>query len=162
MLAWCRALVVALAAVGFGLAAGAGARAQAPAIAFEKDELVVRTATGDITFKVELAVTQAQKNRGLMFRESLEPYTGMLFDFGTPQIVNMWMMNTLIPLDMIFIDTRGKIISIAANTRPMSTETISSGGQAKGVLEIGGGTARLLGIRPGDRVIHRFFDGTTN
>jgi len=144
-----------------GLAAATGwsatARAQGQAVTFERDTLAIRTASGEIRFDVELALTPAQKQRGLMFRDKLEPYTGMLFDFGTPQVVSMWMMNTLIPLDMIFIAADGKIISIAANTKPMSTDTILSGGQALGVLEIAGGSARLLGIRPGDVVVHSLF-----
>ena len=69
----------------------------------------------------------------------------------------MWMLNTRIPLDMIFIAADGRIISIAANTKPMSTDTILSGGQALGVLEIAGGSARLLGIKPGDVVVHSLF-----
>jgi len=159
--------IVLLAAIGlaaFGLALGGlqgTAMAQQPAaqnaVTFERDTLAIRTSGGELKFDVELARTQAQKQRGLMFREKLEPYTGMLFDFGAPQVVSMWMMNTLIPLDMIFIDDRGKIISIAANTKPMSTDTILSGGQALGVLEIAGGSARLLGIKPGDTVVHAMF-----
>ena len=152
-------LALALALTGMAAATGwsGTARAQGQAVTFERDTLAIRTASGEIKFDVELALTPAQKQRGLMFREKLEPYTGMLFDFGTPQVVSMWMMNTLIPLDMIFIAADGRIISIAANTKPMSTDTILSGGQALGVLEIAGGTARLLGIKPGDVVVHSLF-----
>lgn len=152
-------LAIALALTGIAAATGlsATARAQGEAITFERDTLTIRTASGEIKFDVELALTPAQKQRGLMFRDKLEPYTGMLFDFGTPQVVSMWMMNTRIPLDMIFIAADGRIISIAANTKPMSTDTILSGGQALGVLEIAGGSARLLGIKPGDVVVHSLF-----
>jgi len=124
---------------------------------FDQDDLVIRTANGEIKFRVELAISPAQQQRGLMFREKLEPYTGMLFDFGTPRVISMWMMNTLIPLDMVFIAADGRILNIAANTKPMSTDTILSSGDAKGVLEIAGGTARLLGIKPGDLVLHWAF-----
>lgn len=152
-------LAIALALTGIAAATGlsATARAQGEAITFERDTLTIRTASGEIKFDVELALTPAQKQRGLMFRDKLEPYTGMLFDFGTPQVVSMWMLNTRIPLDMIFIAADGRIISIAANTKPMSTDTILSGGQALGVLEIAGGSARLLGIKPGDVVVHSLF-----
>lgn len=153
---WLRTIV---AAIGMAVLAGhANARPQQPPpMQFDKDDLAIRTASGEIKFKVELALTSEQKSRGLMFRNKLEPYTGMLFDFGQPQVVSMWMMNTLIPLDMVFIAADGRIINIAANTKPRSTDTILSQGPAKGVLEIGGGTARLLGIKPGDVVLHRFF-----
>jgi uncharacterized membrane protein (UPF0127 family) len=130
---------------------------QPPAPTFEQDDLAIRTSSGEIKFRVELAVSPPQQQYGLMFRQKLEPYTGMLFDFGPPRIVSMWMMNTLIPLDMVFIAADGRIVNIAANTKPMSTETILSQGPAKGVLEITGGTARLLGIKPGDVVLHRVF-----
>ena len=152
-------LAIALALTGIAAATGlsATARAQGEAITFERDTLTIRTASGEIKFDVELALTPAQKQRGLMFRDKLEPYTGMLFDFGTPQVVSMWMLNTRIPLDMIFIAADGRIISIAANTKPMSTDTILSGGQALGVLEIAGGSAHLLGIKPGDVVVHSLF-----
>lgn len=151
------AIILALAGMAGPATAQQPASQSAPAVTFERDTLAIRTSGGELKFDVELARTQAQKQRGLMFREKLEPYTGMLFDFGAPQVVSMWMMNTLIPLDMIFIDAGGRIISIAANTKPMSTDTISSGGQALGVLEIAGGSARLLGIRPGDTVVHSMF-----
>jgi len=71
--------------------------------------------------------------------------------------VSMWMMNTKIPLDMLFITADGTILRIAANTEPYSTRTIESGGLVKGVMEIAGGSARLLGIRPGDHVLHPIF-----
>ncbi|MGE0152897.1 MAG: DUF192 domain-containing protein [Reyranellaceae bacterium] len=149
-----RALAVAL---GLLLGAASVGAQQPPPMQFDQDELAIRTASGEVKFRVELAATPAQQQRGLMFREKLEPYTGMLFDFGTPRIVSMWMMNTLIPLDMVFIAADGRIVNIAANTTPMSTATILSAGPAKGVLEIAGGTARLLGIKPGDVVLHRVF-----
>ena len=82
----------------------------------------------------------------------------MLFDFGREQEVSMWMQNTYIPLDMIFITGDGRIRRIAENTEPLSTNVIPSGGPVRGVLEVIGGTARKLGIRPGDRVAHRIFN----
>ena len=150
-----------LAAIAMALAVLAGSAMaqpqQPPPMQFDTDTLAIRTASGEVKFKVELAVTPAQQQRGLMFRDKLEPYTGMLFDFGRPQAISMWMMNTLIPLDMVFIAPDGRILNIAANTKPMSTDTILSQGPANGVLEIAGGTARLHGIKPGDLVLHRAF-----
>lgn len=153
--AWFRSVLAALVLLGLGVA-GATAQ-QPPPMQFDQDDLAIRTTSGEVKFRVELALTPAQQQRGLMFRDKLDPYTGMLFDFGTPRIVSMWMMNTLIPLDMVFIAADGRIVNIAANTTPMSTATIQSAGPAKGVLEIAGGTARLLGIKPGDVVLHRIF-----
>ncbi len=154
--AWFRSVLAALMLLGLGTA-GATAQQQPPPMQFDQDDLAIRTTSGEVKFRVELALTPAQQQRGLMFRDRLDPYTGMLFDFGAPRIVSMWMMNTLIPLDMVFIAADGRIVNIAANTTPMSTATIQSAGPAKGVLEIAGGTARLLGIKPGDVVLHRIF-----
>ena len=103
-------------------------------------------------FTIELAVTPEQKMRGLMFRKHLDPDKGMLFDYGSPQEISMWMKNTYISLDMIFIRADGRILRIAENTEPMSTKIISSRGLARGVLEVIAGTAQKYGIQPGDRV----------
>jgi uncharacterized membrane protein (UPF0127 family) len=84
----------------------------------------------------------------------------MLFDFQREQQVGFWMKNTLIPLDMIFIDGRGRIVSIAQNAKPMSEDVIMSGGQVRAVLEVVGGTVRRLGIAPGDRVYNPIFSGS--
>ena len=83
---------------------------------------------------------------------------GMLFKFEPDQVITMWMHNTYIPLDMIFIKSDGRILRIAENTTPMSDRVISSGAPARGVLEVIAGTARKLGIAPGDRVAHPWFD----
>lgn len=110
-------------------------------------------------FTVEVAASAEQRARGLMFRTALPVDRGMLFDFGREQEVSMWMRNTLIPLDMLFIDRAGGIRKIEANTKPLSLETISSEVPVIAVLELAGGTSNLLGIGPGDRVIHPMFDG---
>jgi uncharacterized protein len=83
---------------------------------------------------------------------------GMLFDFSPEQQISMWMKNTYVSLDMIFIRADGRILRIAENTEPESTRIISSGGLAKGVLEVVAGTARKYGIAPGDRVAHPLFN----
>ncbi|MBL28488.1 MAG: hypothetical protein CMM50_13160 [Rhodospirillaceae bacterium] len=108
-------------------------------------------------FSVEIADTRQKRSLGLMFREDVPPGTGMLFDFEEPRDVAMWMKNTYVPLDMLFIGANGTILNIAADTTPLSLEPIHSAGQALAVLELDGGTAEKLGIRAGDRVEHPLF-----
>jgi uncharacterized membrane protein (UPF0127 family) len=108
-------------------------------------------------FQVEVARNDADRAQGLMFRRNMAPDRGMLFDFGRVQPISMWMQNTYIPLDMIFIRADGRILRIAENTEPLSTKIISSGGPARAVLEVVAGTAQKYGIRPGDRVGHPLF-----
>ena len=114
-----------------------------------------RTATIPVTiamagkthrFDVEVARTDAEQDRGLMFRTSLPENGGMLFPFKKPRIGSFWMKNTLIPLDMIFIRADGSIDRIAENTIPESLEPVVSGGEVSAVLELAGGTAARLGI----------------
>jgi uncharacterized membrane protein (UPF0127 family) len=138
---------------GFALAGLNGARVQAA----EMQPLEIVTKSGVQTFSVELAKTDQERMTGLMYRKSLPEGYGMLFDFSPEQDVSMWMKNTYIPLDMIFIRSDGRISRIAENTTPMSEAIISSGGPAKGVLEVPGGTARKLGIAPGDQVANSLF-----
>lgn len=108
-------------------------------------------------FEVRLADTPEARARGLMYVTALEPGHGMLFDFGVTREVGMWMKNTPLPLDMLFIDAAGVIRRIAAETRPFSTAIVRSGSPVRAVLEISGGRAAELGIEPGDRVAHRIF-----
>ena len=109
------------------------------------------------SFKVEVARNDADRAQGLMFRRSMPADQGMLFDFGRVEPVSMWMQNTYLPLDMLFIRADGTIARIAANTEPLSTRTISSGEPVLSVLELNAGTAAKLGIKPGDRVEHPLF-----
>lgn len=97
-------------------------------------------------FNVEVARTEAEQDRGLMFRTSLPADGGMIFPFEKPRIGSFWMKNTLIPLDMIFIRADGSIDRIAENTIPESIEPVVSGGEVSAVLELPGGTAARLGI----------------
>jgi uncharacterized membrane protein (UPF0127 family) len=97
-------------------------------------------------FDVEVARTDAEQQRGLMFRTSLPKNGGMIFPFPKPKIASFWMKNTLIPLDMIFIRSDGSIDRIAENTIPESLEPVASGGEVAAVLELAGGTAAELGI----------------
>ena len=126
-------------------------------IKYDHSSLVIVTAGRDIKFDVEMALTEPQREHGLMFRQKLGPYDGMLFDFFHEQPVSFWMKNTLIPLDMVFIAADGTIKSVHANAVPMSTDTIPSEFPVRAVLEINGGSARLLGIKPGDKVKHPIF-----
>jgi uncharacterized protein len=124
----------------------------APAMAAEQQTLEIASKSGVHVFSVELAVTDDERARGLMFRKQLPEGQGMLFDFKREQEVSMWMENTYIPLDMIFIRRDGRILRIAENTQPLSRAIISSGGPVLAVLEVIGGTAKKFGIAPGDRV----------
>lgn len=104
-------------------------------------------------FVVEVARTPDEQAQGLMYRRSLGPNEGMIFPFPSPRPASFWMRDTLIPLDMIFVREDGTIARIAANTVPLSEETVSSGEPVAAVLEIRGGRAAELGIRAGDRVL---------
>ena len=134
--------------------------ALAPALALDRTTVEIASKTGVHVFTVEIADTEQERERGLMFRKELPPGRGMLFDFHREQQVGFWMKNTLIPLDMIFIDGRGRIVSIEQDAKPMSEDVIMSGGQVRAVLEVDGGTARRLGIAPGDRVYNPIFSGS--
>jgi uncharacterized membrane protein (UPF0127 family) len=120
--------------------------------------LEIVTRSGVQVFSVEMATTEDEKQTGLMYRKELPDGKGMLFDFSPEQQISMWMKNTYISLDMIFIRADGRILRIAENTEPLSTKIISSGGLAKGVLEVAAGTAQKYGIQPGDRVAHPLFN----
>lgn len=108
-------------------------------------------------FQVEVARTDQEKSVGLMFRTKLADDAGMLFPYGPPQTITMWMRNTYIPLDMLFIHADGTIARIEVNTEPLSERIIDSGVPVSAVLELAGGAAERLGIKPGDKVSHPFF-----
>ena len=108
-------------------------------------------------FIVELATTEEERSLGLMFRKKLPQNRGMLFIYKSERVVRMWMKNTFIPLDMLFLDKNGFITHLVKETRPLSLEIISSMGNVLGVLELLGGTSEKLGIRIGDRVEHVAF-----
>ncbi len=121
------------------------------------EPLTVATEVDAFMFTVEIADTEPLRTRGLMFRQRLPEDRGMLFDFETPRPVSMWMKNTLIPLDMLFIREDGTIAYIAENTVPQSLDTIGISEPVLAVLELAGGTAKKRGIRAGDKVYHRIF-----
>ena len=128
------------------------------ALAFATGELSIATADGTRhQFRIEIARSPAEKNQGLMFRQTLAEDAGMLFDWPERPVAAMWMKNTFIPLDMLFIEADGRIVHIARRTVPHSLETVSAGRRVRAVLELRGGTADRLGISVGDRVIHPIF-----
>src|ERR1700724_217049 len=139
--------------------AALGAFASPDARAASIQPLEIVTKSGVQVFSVEMATTEQEKETGLMYRKELADGKGMLFDFTPEQEVSMWMKNTYIPLDMIFIRADGRILRIAENTEPLSTKIIPSRGLAKGVLEVIAGTAKKKGIAPGDRVGNPLFKG---
>ena len=124
---------------------------------FDRSKLEVVSGSGRHAFTVETARTPEQLSQGLMFRPKLAGDAGMLFDFGRIQPVSMWMKNTLIPLDMLFLAADGRVVHVAEYAVPGSLEPLGPKEPVRAVLEVNAGTARKLGIRPGDRVIHGLF-----
>ncbi|MBX3518683.1 MAG: DUF192 domain-containing protein [Xanthobacteraceae bacterium] len=129
----------------------------APQPKLKLESLEILTKSGIRVFQIEFAQTEDQRRIGLMHRQEVPDGEGMLFDFARPQPVAMWMKNTIVSLDMIFIRADGTIANIARNTTPFSQDTIYSEGYVKGVLEVVAGTADKYGIAPGDKVSHRIF-----
>jgi len=142
--------------LGF-LALPLAAASRAPAA--EQGTLEIATKSGVRTFAVELAVTDEERAKGLMFRKEVPEGYGMLFDFKQEQLVTMWMKNTFVSLDMIFIKNDGRIARIADNTKVQSEDIIGSGQPVRAVLEVVAGTARKYGIAPGDKVAYPIFNG---
>jgi uncharacterized membrane protein (UPF0127 family) len=123
-----------------------------------KEKLVIITRDGvHHDFNVEMATATDQQTVGLMFRKSVAPDGGMLFDWGSPRDSQMWMRNTLVPLDMVFINADGRIRSIAENTVPESLAVIDSRGPVRATLELAAGTTARLNIRVGDKVEQKIF-----
>lgn len=145
------ALVIGVFAV---LPAPAGAQ-NAPVTGLEP--LTIVTASGRHDFQVEVMRTPDQRARGLMHRQFMPADRGMLFDFKQVEPVAMWMQNTYISLDMLFIRADGTVARIAERAEPLSTRTIPSGEPVLSVLELNAGIAEKLGIKPGDKVEHPLF-----
>lgn len=118
----------------------------------EQTRLCVTSGKKTHAFTVEIARTSLQQNRGLMFRTALADDKGMIFPFTETRIASFWMKNTVIPLDIIFVRENGTIENIAANTTPYSTDPVGSTAPVAAVLELRGGLAAQLGIKPGDTV----------
>jgi uncharacterized membrane protein (UPF0127 family) len=147
-----RRMVLALGSILLVACLGSG---QASAQNLERLTLV--TASGRHDFQVEVMRTPDERARGLMFRRFMPADRGMLFDFQRVEPVAMWMQNTYISLDMIFIRTDGSVARIAERTEPLSTRTVPSGEPVLSVLELNGGIAEKIGLKPGDKVEHGLF-----
>lgn len=118
-------------------------------------QLEIRTARGTERFEIRVANTVARQEQGLMYIHKLEHRSGMLFPADRPRVLSMWMKNTLIPLDMLFIDAENRIVHIHANAKPESLDVISWPEPVTAVLELAGGECARRGIREGDRVVVR-------
>ncbi|QEL26308.1 DUF192 domain-containing protein [Bosea sp. F3-2] len=135
----------------------AAAQSQPAAAGAGLEPLVIVSGGTRHAFQVEVMRTPDQRAKGLMFRNYMPADRGMLFDFGASEPVAMWMQNTYISLDMLFIRADGTIARIAERTEPLSTRTIPSGEPVLSVLEINGGVSKQLGLKPGDKVEHPLF-----
>jgi hypothetical protein len=125
---------------------------------FERSSLQIATPDARLhTFAIWIADSEARRSRGLMFVEHMDADAGMLFIYPRSQPISMWMKNTHIPLDMLFVSADGRVAKVVANTRPMSTRTIDSGKEVIAVIELNAGTAQRLHIRAGAVVIHPAF-----
>jgi uncharacterized protein len=123
------------------------------------EKLIIHTQLGTFDIDAEIADEPAEQSKGLMFRTDMGPGQGMLFDFGETRTVTMWMKNTPLSLDMVFIRSNGTVARVAERTEPFSLKHISSGSPVSHVLELRGGVARMIGLRAGDRVEHSSLDG---
>ncbi len=124
---------------------------------FRWDRLIIVTGGNEHSFRVEIAETPDQHTQGLQHRRNLDSDAGMLFVFQTLEPAVMWMKNTYVPLDMLFIAADGRVLNIARDTTPLKLTPIPSRGSVRGVLEIRAGTAAKLGIKAGDKVHHPIF-----
>ena len=136
--------VLALASPGFSRLAWAAT--------MRHETTVITTASGKTNISTEVAVSSTEQEQGLMFRTSIGDNDGMLFVYAKPQAIQMWMRNTYIPLDMVFIQPDGTVSRIETGAEPLSERIIPSGPAAKAVLELKAGTALRLGLKPGDHI----------
>lgn len=151
------AIALVLSGLSFNIAFADPTQISAPQTGLRVERLTIATPGGARAFRVEMADTPRSRQIGMMWRTSVPRGTGMLFDFKQPQQAGFWMENTLSSLDLIFIRTDGIIANIAPNATPLSREVIPSAGPIVGVLEIGAGEARRLGIVAGQKVSHPMF-----
>ncbi len=126
-------------------------------VAVKLEPLDVTTTSGKIRLQVEVMRTADEQAKGLMFRQSMPQDNGMLFDFGLDRPASMWMRNTYIPLDMVFVKADGTVHRIEERTEPLSERTIASGTSVRAVLELNAGTSQRLGLKPGDKLAHPIF-----
>ncbi len=143
-----------LLAVGLAVAADAARSAEPARI----EPVTIETEKGRFVFQAEIADTPELRERGLMFRHRLPEDRGMLFNWGSVGDVAMWMKNTYVSLDMVFIAKTGKVVNIATSTVPFSETIVRSDGPVAAVLEVVAGTAERIGLKPGDQVVHPMFE----
>ena len=136
-----------------------GAPSAQTEIKMRRETLTLHTASGAHRIDIEVAESDSEKARGLMFRRSLGDSEGMLFPYPSAHEITMWMRNTFISLDMIFIRSDGIVHRVATDTEPHSERIIASQGDVTAVLEMKAGSARRLQVQPGDRVEHAHFKG---
>ncbi|MBM3481390.1 MAG: DUF192 domain-containing protein [Alphaproteobacteria bacterium] len=152
-----RRLVLPLLAAAVLSARHAAAQVGQRAVDFPRSSLVIESSGRTHRFTVEVADNDQRRALGLMHRDSMPADHGMVFDFKLDQPVAMWMRNTRIPLDMLFIDRDGRVVNIHARAVPFDETSIHSDGPVRGVLELNGGTASRLGLKAGDTVRHAIF-----
>ncbi|MEP1229595.1 MAG: DUF192 domain-containing protein, partial [Litorimonas sp.] len=124
--------------------------------------LVIKSTDGEHQFTVEEAKTVDQQARGMMFREQMAPDTGMIFEFAEPKVATIWMKNTALALDILFVRSNGKILKIEHSHQPYTLRSASSEAVVAAVVELRGGRSKELGIRPGDVIEHSFFKNAAN
>ena len=140
-----------------GFAGGAGAQQEPPPLdlaSYPRTELTIAQAKPAAVheFRVWVADTEPRAQQGLMFVRDLPENQGMIFPLDPPRVENMWMKNTYVELDMLFIDTGGRVVKIIERAHPLLLDNLSSGGPVAAVLELKGGLAAKLGLRAGDKV----------
>jgi len=135
----------------------AAAAGEPGAVAFGRAQVTVESGGRALPFSVEVATTAEQRQRGLMYRRSLPADGGMLFVFPDVKVAHMWMKDTPLSLDLLFLGADGRVLRIEEKAEPLSLRAISSDLPARGVLELAAGSAARLGIRPGDRLVHPAF-----
>jgi len=126
-----------------------------------KESLTIIAESGPQVFEIEVADTLEKQSRGMMYRENVPEMTGMLFAFKKPKVATIWMKNTSVSLDILFVRSNGKILKIEHSATPYTLRSASSEAPVAAVVELASGAAMDLGIRPGDLVKHKFF-GTEN
>jgi uncharacterized protein len=157
-----RKIAAVLAAFFFSVLASACSHAQdAQQLPLDPQPLEIVTSAGVKTYLIEIADDNNERGIGLMNRKSMQERQGMLFDFQTTRLVQMWMKNTFIPLDILFIEEDGRVESIAENTVPQSLDIVSSRDEVRFALELVAGTAKREGIKAGDRVRHRVIEAVS-
>ncbi len=145
------------AAIAVASALAGCAQAQPKAPQGGPGDVTITSKTGPHRFHVDVVADEPSREKGLMFVKSMAPDHGMLFEFEQEADQAFWMRNTYISLDIIYIDAKGKIVSIQRDAKPFDETPLPSNGPAIGVLEINGGMSAKLGIAPGDKVTHPFF-----